>query len=353
MGKLDKSFETASVSVVIPAYNAEKTLPFCLEALANQSVAKEDCTVILVDDGSTDRTPEIASSFDIIYEHQKNRGPASARNKGAFRATGDIILFTDSDCVPDQHWIEEMVRPFRDPTVVAVKGGYKTRQKQIAARFAQAEFEDRYDLLQKSVSIDMIDTYSAAFKRDVFVEAGGFDESFPVANNEDTELSYRLAAAGHRLVFNPKAFVYHTHPDSVLKYLKLKYWRGYWRLVVYRRYPDKAVSDSYTPKVIKIQTMLMALSLPLLPVSVLVPKLLIAFGSLCGMICISSIPFSLKTFQKDRIVGVISPVIVLMRSFVFSLGSLASLFHGLRLKARRRFRRHHVPEPFEERCLKE
>jgi glycosyltransferase involved in cell wall biosynthesis len=328
----------AKVSVVIPAYNAEKTLKSCLEALAGQSIPKEHFEIILMDDGSTDGTAEVAKSFNVIYDYQENQGPASARNRGVEKARGEIILFTDSDCVPDRHWIEEMTLPFRDSSVAAVKGAYKTKQKEIGARFAQAEFEDRYDLLEKSRSIDMIDTYSAAFRRNVFVEAGGFDESFPVANNEDTDLSYRLSEAGYLLVFNPKAFVYHAHPDSVLNYLKLKYWRGYWRLVVYRRFPDKAVRDTYTPKVIKIQTLLMALSLPLLPLCVFLPALVYAIGAQWILIGLSSLPFSLKTYRKDRSVGLISPAIVFLRSLVFALGSLGGLIHGLRSRPGREFR---------------
>jgi len=312
-------------SVIIPAYNAEKTISACLEGLKNQSLDKIEYEVIVVDDGSTDRTSEIANAFNVKCISQTNRGPAAARNKGAQEAEGEIILFTDSDCVPDHNWLQEMLTPFSSPDVVGVKGAYRTRQKEPAARFAQAEFEDRYDLLQRSPAIDMVDTYSAAFKKDVFLEIGGFDENFPVANNEDTDLSYRLAAAGHKLVFNPKAFVYHTHPDTFMKYLKLKFRRGFWRMVVYRRYPDKAVKDSYTPAVIKAQTMLMALSFLFFLLSPFGSGFLYSALSVWGAIAISSFPFSLKTFRKDKPVGLISPGIVLLRSLVFAVGSLSGM----------------------------
>jgi len=309
-------------SIIIPAYNAEQTLGACLEALNRQSTTREDYEVIVVDDGSSDGTSKKAKGFNVKYIFQTNQGPATARNKGAQAAGGDIILFTDSDCVPDHNWIREMVSPFNDSDVTGVKGSYKTRHRELAARFAQAEFEDRYDLLQKSPSIDMVDTYSAAFRKDVFLEMGGFDESFPVANNEDTDMSYRLVAAGHKLVFNPRAFVYHTHPNTLIKYLKLKFWRGCWRIVVYRRYPDKAVQDSYTPAVIKFQTMLMCLSFPLFFLSFLFNGLLYLALFFWVIIIVSSFPFSFKTFKKDKIVGLISPGVVLLRSLVLAGGSL-------------------------------
>lgn len=312
-------------SVIIPTYNAEKTLFSCLEALANQSVPKEDYEVIVIDDGSTDSTSTIAKGFDVKYIFQANKGPAAARNKGASSAGGDIILFTDADCVPEHNWIQEMVGAFSDLDVAATKGAYKTRQKEFSARFAQAEFEDRYDLLRKSPSVDMIDTYSAAFRKEVFLNMGGFDESFPDANNEDTDLSYRLAHAGYKLVFNTRAFVYHAHPDTLIKYLRLKFWRAYWRIVVYRRYPNKAVKDSYTPTVIKIQTLLMALSLPFFPLSWFLPNLIYLALLTWTIILVSAFPFSIKTFKKDRVVGLASPAVILFRSGVFAIGSLLGM----------------------------
>jgi len=208
-------------SIIIPAFNAETTIASCLEAVLAQNFPRDQYEVVVVDDGSTDTTSKIIQTFPVLYIHQENKGPAAARNKGAQIATGDIVLFTDADCVPNHNWLEEMVSPFLvSEKISGVKGAYKTAQQSLTARFAQAEFEDRFALLKKSAFIDMVDTYSAAFKREVFCGVGGFDPSFPVANNEDTELSYRLVASGHRLVFNPRAFVYHTHPDTLKKYLR-------------------------------------------------------------------------------------------------------------------------------------
>ncbi len=327
--RLDSSPKSTRFSVIIPAYNAEKTLPCCLEALADQSVPKGDYEVIVVDDGSTDGTSKIAKGSNAKYILQNNQGPATARNRGTRETKGDLILFTDADCVPDHNWIHEMASPFSDPDTVAVKGAYKTRQRELMARFAQAEFEDRYDLLQKSPSIDMVATYSAAFRKDVFLNMGGFDKSFPLANNEDTELSYRLATAGYKMVFNPRALVYHTHSATLREYLKLKFRRGYWRMVVYSRYPDKAIKDMYTPVVIKIQTILMALSLPLIPSSWFVPDLIYLALLAWVIVIISSFPFSFKTFKKDKIVGLVSPGVVLLRSLVFAIGSLLGMVRWL------------------------
>ncbi len=319
-------------SVVIPAFNAEKTLPGCLESLAYQLPVQGGYEVIVADDGSADGTAEAARRFGVRYVRQPNRGPASARNRGARLARGKIILFTDADCVPEADWVREMTRPFGDERVVGVKGVYKTRQKALIARFAQAEFEDRYDLLKTHEAIDMVDTYAAAFRRDVFLEAGGFDERFPEANNEDTDLSYRLAGAGHRLVFNPEACVIHLHPDRLGKYLGVKFRRGYWRMVVYRRHPGKAVKDTYTPAVLKIQTLLMAAALGMAPLAVFSGRLVYLTLILWGIILASAVPFAVKTYKKDPLVGVISPGVIFLRSAVFAIGSMYGFVCGKTLK---------------------
>ena len=108
-------------SIIVPTYNAEGTIETCLSAFKNQSIPKEDYEVIVVDDGSTDGTADIVKRYPVKYIRQENKGPAAARNNGANHAVGDIILFSDSDCVPDANWVNEMVKPFEDAKVTAVR----------------------------------------------------------------------------------------------------------------------------------------------------------------------------------------------------------------------------------------
>jgi cellulose synthase/poly-beta-1,6-N-acetylglucosamine synthase-like glycosyltransferase len=253
---------------------------------------------------------------------QPNQGPATARNKGAQEAKGEIILFTDADCVAQNNWIEEMVKPFDDPQVMAVKGAYQNHQRGLTARFAQIEFEERFEMLKKAESIDMVDTYSAGYRRSIFLSFGGFDPSFPVANNEDTELSYKMSQSGHKMVFNPNAIVYHlNHPDTLKKYARLKFWRGYWRMVVYKRYPNKMLKDSYTPQTLKIQILFLFLFLISLSLIWLLPHLIVypLIFSIAGFF-LSVLPLTLSALKKDLSVGILSPFFVSLRSFSLGLG---------------------------------
>jgi glycosyltransferase involved in cell wall biosynthesis len=311
-------------SVIVPAYNAGKTIGDCLGALTSQSMDATDYEVIVVDDGSKDGTAEVVNTFPVRYLHQPNKGPATARNHGAREARGEIILFTDSDCVPSADWIAEMTKPFGDPDVVAVKGAYRTNQRSLTARFAQVEFEERFVLLKRAPSIDMVDTYSAAYRAEVFRQAGGFDESFPVANNEDTELSYKLSRMGRKMVFNPDAVVYHlNHPDSLRRYARLKFWRGYWRMVVYRRYPDKMMKDSYTPQTLKLQILFLFLSLGMLPGLLLWPQgIVYPLTATLLLYCLSMAPFALLAISRDPVIGMLSPFFLSVRAASLGLGFL-------------------------------
>ncbi len=311
-------------SIIVPAYNAEKTIDRCISALLDQTIPPEDYEVIVVDDGSTDNTAEIIKNYPVRYYYQKNSGPAAARNKGVYKSKSEIILFTDADCVPSENWIKEMVKPLKSTETAAVKGAYKTNQKEIVARFAQVEFLERFKLLEKAETIDMIDTYSAAFKKNIFLQAGGFDLSFPVANNEDTELSYKLSKQGCKMVFNPEAVVFHlNHPDSIKRYARLKFWRGYWRMVVYKMYPDKMLKDSYTPQSLKFQVLIfygLIASLPALPVFSLLAAW--AFLILVLIFLFSTVKFVLIAKKEDIEVAVLSPLFLFVRAGAIGSGAL-------------------------------
>jgi cellulose synthase/poly-beta-1,6-N-acetylglucosamine synthase-like glycosyltransferase len=265
--------------------------------------------------------------------NQVNAGPAAARNRGALEARGAIILFTDDDCVPIPGWLDAMLKPFADPEVVGIKGAYRTHQKAIAARFVQIEYEDRYRRMAALSSIDFIDTYSAAFRRERFLEVTGYDTSFPVACAEDAELSYRMSARGWTMKFVASAIVYHTHPDTLSSYLKKKYKFAFWRMLAVRKNPSKAVNDSHTPQLMKLQ-LLFAPALvfaavfdlavrPAVPASVVV---LAAF-------LLTTLPFALRAVAKDPIVGLLSPLLLAARACVQILGVTAGLLYARRESA--------------------
>lgn len=302
------------VSVIVPTYNSESTIKGCLDSLFNQSF-EDKYEVIVVDDASADNTVSAVVSYPVELLKQKHKGPAAARNLGAKNAEGEILLFTDADCIPENGWIEKMCAPFEDGQIVGVQGRYKTRQEGTVARFVQYEIEERYEIMSEKRYIDFIGSYSAAYRKDVFLEGGGFDESFTIASGEDPDLSYRLASKGHKMVFAPGAVVYHEHPASIEQYLKMKFYRAYWRVALYRKNPEKTIKDTYTPQMLKLQIALFYLLVITFFLNVVVLLLFV----------LTTLPLSWQIFKKDREVGVLTPVFVFLRSAAFGTG----LIYGL------------------------
>jgi cellulose synthase/poly-beta-1,6-N-acetylglucosamine synthase-like glycosyltransferase len=308
------------ISVIVPAFNARETLGPCLRALHAQTHPADE--IIVVDDGSTDGTAELARRYDVHVIRQANAGPAAARNAGARTASGDLLLFTDADCVPCPDWIARMVNPFADDSVAGAKGVYRSTQTELVSRFVQIEYEDRYDRMSKQDSIDFVDTYSAAYRRELFLESGGFDTTFPTASVEDQEFSFRLAEAGHRLVFVPDACVTHTHDRTVTEYIRRKFWIGYWKARVTRRYPSKLVRDSHTPQTLKVQLGLAATGSAFLGLGTILRR---SQWARWGLGCwaafgLSTLPFVQKAWSKDQTVALGSPLLLFVRAWALGAG---------------------------------
>lgn len=329
-------------SVIIPTYNCSKGLGECLQALARQTACRDNYEIIVVDDGSCDDITPIAEQFNARPFRQEHAGPAVARNYGVEQSSGEILLFTDADCVPAEDWIEQMLKPFQDPAVVGVKGVYRTRQQGLVPRFVQAEFEEKYDRLRQAASIDFVDTYAAGYRRGVFLDNGGFDPSYPGTSAEDVEFSFRLSRKGYRMVFAPDAVVYHTHPASLWRYLHRKLRFALWRARVYSRFPGKAVKDSYTPRSVPVQILLSALLTASLLVAAIHPAALVASLAVAVAFVLSVLPFSARTFRRDRLVALASPPLLFFRSLIQFLGLLA----GAAAFSRGRKAQKTKPEPF-------
>jgi GT2 family glycosyltransferase len=318
------------VSVIIPVYNGSQTLAACLRALQDQTRLPDE--VIVVDDGSTDETVAIATQFGVTVLSQANAGPAAARNLGAQASRGNILLFTDADCAPAPNWIERMLAPFADPTVAGAKGEYRTRQRELVARFVQQEYQDRYDRMARRLNIDFVDTYAAAYRRDVFVAAGGFDTVFAVASVEDQEFSFRLAERGHRLVYVPGAIVYHWHDRSLSEYARRKYGIGFWKALALRRHPAKLVRDSHTPQVMKGQIGLAAVGGALLlggSATGSQPALLGGGLAWC-LLLLSGGAFYAKILRRDTPVLAVAPALVFVRAWALGCGLLLGSLRLLR-----------------------
>ncbi len=323
-------------SVVVPAYQAAGVIGDCVRALNAQTVARERYEIVVADDGSSDETAlaagQAGAEHVLILAH---RGPAAARNAGIEAAMGEIVLFTDADCEPSPEWLGRMVAPFADAQVMGVKGTYRTRQRALVARLVQLEFEIRYERMARLPCIDFVDAYAAAYRRPLLLQHGGFDPAYPIPSAEDVDLSFRLARARHRLVFAPAAWVWHCHPVSLRAYLARKARYGFWRALLYRRYPEKAGRDAHTDPALKAQFVLVAL-VGLLGVGGLAWWPLAAVGAVVfAAFLATTFSFVRWAWRRDRAVALVWPPVAFLRVAAQGMGLAAGMVYH-RLVARRK-----------------
>lgn len=323
------------VSVIVPAFNSQTTIARCLQALERQTLSQEHYEVIVVDDGSTDDTRGRVQSYaQTRLLTQRHAGPAAARNLGAQHARGEIVLFTDADCEPAPDWLEQMLAPFADAQVAGVKGVYLTHQQAIVARFVQVEYETRYERMARHMArsgrIDFIDTYAAGYRRNVFLDSGGFDTAFTTASVEDQELSFRIARQGHRLVFAPHAIVYHWgHAATISAYARKKFKIGYHKVKVLTRHTGKTWTDAHTPQRLKAQILLLGLGGGALAASLIWHKLIWAAAGLTALFFLTTLPFAAQAWKKNVAVALVSPILLLLRAIALGSGLLAGIAHAI------------------------
>ena len=312
------------ISIIIPAYNATQTIEGCIRALQRQATA-EAIEIIVVDDASTDDTAAVAAAAGARVVSQGKLGKSGSRNAGARAAQGEILLFTDADCEALPDWVEQMIAPFRqDPAVVGVKGAYYSRQTKLVARFTQVEVEERYDRMRKLPTINFIDTYAAAYKRDIFLENGGFDTTLPEV--EDQDLSFRLAAKGYKMVFAPEARVYHRHTVSAVHYFKRKLAIGKWKAMLMHRHPERLVSDSRTPQLLKVQMGFVLLLVPAFVAAWLWRPYLWGLPIVALGFIASCLPFLIKAERRDPAVLIIALPMLFLRAVALAYGYVYGLF---------------------------
>lgn len=214
------------VSVIVCTYNAKDELKECLESLENLDY--RDKEIIIVNDASSDDTLEFLQKFKnrttlktTIVTNERNRGVAGSRNAGIQHAAGEIIAFTDADCVADCRWISELVKIYGQEDVAAVGG-----------RILDTRVTSIWNLASKGLNfvassegyVSYIQGCNMSFDSSVLRKYMFSDEI--KYGYEETLLCDYLVDSGYKIYYNPGAVVHHKHRTNLAALLKQKYLRG-------------------------------------------------------------------------------------------------------------------------------
>lgn len=207
----------SDVTVYIPCHNAAHFLPDCLRGLLSQSPPPAE--ILVVDDGSTDATVEVAERFGVrVVRLPGHRGLAAARNAAIEAARHPFLASLDADCVPDTGWLEHL-RSHMDEAGVAGAGGMllESHRDTLADQWRAVHMRQNWgsDII---VNPPFLFGCNTLFDKRALEDAGRYDERFRT-NGEDVDISIRLMGRGHTLIYDPWAIVRHLKKDTVLSVL--------------------------------------------------------------------------------------------------------------------------------------
>jgi GT2 family glycosyltransferase len=225
------------VSVVVCSYNGESTLPECFEGL--KRLDYPDYEVIVVNDGSTDRTEEITRSYGYRLISTSNKGLGAARNIGLEAADGEIIAYIDNDACPDPHWLKHLTAAFIRSSHAAVGGPNipPPDDDDIAECVANAPGGPIHVLLSDREA-EHIPGCNMAFRKSALEAIGGFDPQFRIAG-DDVDICWRLHQDGCTIGYAPGAVVWHRRRGSIRRYFKQQLEYGKAEALLERKWPAR------------------------------------------------------------------------------------------------------------------
>jgi len=317
-----------SVSIVIPAHNSLTSIDKVISSSLTQNYPKGKLEVIIVDDGSTDNTAEVIKKHSQVkYIYQQNAGAAKARNTGWMNAGGDIICFTDSDCIPEKDWVNKLITRYTSENIAGVGGSYDIADdKSWLARCIHEE------IIQRHLKMPEISSHLASCnfscRKNVLSQIQGFDESFKAASAEDNELSYRIRKKGYVLVFDKDIKVAHYHRTNLFSYLKQQFRHGYWCMKLYKLHPDMMTGDGYAGLIDHIQPPLFLLCIASLGLLPFIPGVFYFFSLLLLItLLVLNLPMVIAIVQRKREkVYLLFIFLVFLRGIARSIGMSSGIF---------------------------
>lgn len=228
------------LSVVICTYNRCESLKVTLESLLRQETSESfDYEIIVVDNNSTDQTKSTVESFRdkfngrLRYVFEKQQGLSFARNRGVSEGSGEIVVFTDDDCIASKDWIQNLANLFLEHKEIGVITGKTCSYDSTAIMYSMKISSNREIFQYPSNPWDIGNGNNFAVRRNVFKEMGGFKCNFgagtQIGSAEDTEYFYRALKNKHDIMYDPSAIIFHNHgrlTEKEIVSVELNYAKG-------------------------------------------------------------------------------------------------------------------------------
>jgi cellulose synthase/poly-beta-1,6-N-acetylglucosamine synthase-like glycosyltransferase len=221
-----------SVTVIVPVRNGEQTIQPLLESLQKLDYNRNKVEVIVVDGNSTDKTREIVKQYPVKLIIENKKGLNLARNVGIKHGNGEIVAFTDADCIVPPNWITKIVENFKDPKVSCVGGSAKALDSDFVSQYADNSIVRLMPFFTKREELEKVKPFfrhpagcNMAFRRKVAEEVGYFDENIQYGFDE-VEFADRVCKAGYKMVLDPKVLVWHKHRSTLGDFLKQNFQYG-------------------------------------------------------------------------------------------------------------------------------
>jgi cellulose synthase/poly-beta-1,6-N-acetylglucosamine synthase-like glycosyltransferase len=243
------------VSVIVPAFNAERTIGGCLEALLTQDYPDDRIEIIAVDNRSTDRTAAVMCQHPVrVVAERRVQSSYAARNTGLAAARGNVLCFTDADCLPDPGWVRALVAALADDDA----GGAAGRIEAAAGTTLVERFQVEERVLDAAnaftrPALPFAQTANAAYRRIVFERVGLFDPS--LVSGGDLDMSWRMQRAGWGLSYAPGAVVRHRHRTTFRGLVRLYAKNGHGAALLGDRYPSYAPYQSLRVPLCRVKEM--------------------------------------------------------------------------------------------------
>lgn len=219
-------------SIVVPSRDRPRRLRSCLDAVSRIAFPRERFETIVVDDGGRESLDpggwDAAARAEAQVVRQPHAGPGAARNRGAAKARGEVLVFLDDDCAPVPDWLEALDRALAANPGAGVGGRtVNALPENPWSSASQTLIDYLYHYYNTGFRPDpMFTTSNLALPRTEFERVGGFDERFARAGGEDREICLRWVRAGGRLVYAPDAVVLHSHQLAARSFVRQHFTYG-------------------------------------------------------------------------------------------------------------------------------